>query len=150
MNPILPFRLKVPGIDEVRDFEAVSISYRFTGRAALEGDELHLEWRGEAQVEEVGLLNVEDKKVSLPHESLVVPVHDLMRATLAGGWWRPRVTLHARNLGLLSIVPGEEGGVLNLWYARRDGLAAKQLVDALNSAMTQPRFPLATTPPEGV
>lgn len=135
MPASLPFRLKVPGKDEVKDFIASSISYRFHGRLWLEGPDLHLQWTGEAHVQEAGALEARDEKLALPTEELIVPVIALYRATLDGGWLRPRLTLQARALRALSIVPSEEGGTVKCWIARRERHSAAAMAEAINQAI---------------
>jgi hypothetical protein len=136
MTCVLPFRLKVPGKDEFQGLHAVSISYRFHGVLRLEGALLAIEWQGAAQVQDVGALSVRDDRLALPDERLTVPVSHLYRATLAGGWWRPRLTLQAKVLRALAIVPSEDHGTVHLWYARRDRAAAIEMAAALNAAIS--------------
>lgn len=131
MDTVLPFRLRVSGSDRVRDFEAVSTSFRFAGTATLDGDVLRLAWTGHARVQEVGLLSVRDDELALPHEELAVPVSDLAGAALAGGWWRPRLELRGRDPSVLEIIPGEDDGLVQLWIARRDRNVARALQAAL-------------------
>ena len=131
--PSLPFRLKVPGKDEFRDFNAVSTSFTFHGVLQLEEGGLAIGWRGTAQVQEVGSLHLRDESLVLPDEEIVVPLQDIFRASLVGGWWRPRLRLEAARLGALAMVPSEERGVVDFWYQRRDREAAAALVAALGA-----------------
>jgi hypothetical protein len=135
MSFVLPFKLKVPGKDQFTGFNAVSTSFRFHGLLRLAADELTIEWSGEAQVQEVGALTVRDDRLPLPQEQIVVPVNRLFKATLAGGWWRPRLLVQARELGLLSMVPSETHGAVQFWYARADRDAALALASALQSGI---------------
>jgi hypothetical protein len=135
MTGVLPFRLKVPGKDEFRGLRAVSISYRFHGVMRLEGALLVIEWQGAAQVQDVGALSVRDDRLDLPDERLTIPVSHLYRVTLAGGWWRPRLTLQAKSLRALAMVPSEDHGTVHFWYARRDRAAAIEMEAALNAAI---------------
>ncbi len=130
----LPFRLRVSGEDAVRDFEALSTSYHFSGTLALEGEALTLTWRGEARVQEVSLLSVRDDRLPLPQEQLVIPLAELEGLALAGGWWRPRLELRGRDPGLLAIVPGEAHGMVRLWIARRDRTRARAVLAAADEA----------------
>lgn len=132
---ILPFRLKVAGADEFKDFVAISTSYKFQGLLTLEDDELRIQWAGTAHVQEVATIDVRDEKIPLPDEELILPVSELYRAKLAGGWWRPRVMLQVRTINALQMVPSEDHGVVNFWYARSDGRAAADLVSRLTSAI---------------
>jgi hypothetical protein len=141
----LLFRLKVPGTDEFRGLRAVSTSYRFRGVLRLEGFVLTIEWGGLAQVQQVGALTIRDDHLTLPDEGITVPVSHLYRATLAGGWWRPRLTLQAKVLGALAMVPSEELGAVQFWYARGDRTAAIAMTAALNTAMAA--APPAAIPP---
>jgi hypothetical protein len=135
MTLTLAFLLKVPGSDEFRDFKAVSTSFRCEGLLTLEGDLLTIEWGGEARVQDVGLLSIEDERIRMPDEWLTVPVGELDRATLEGGWWRPRITLQERRRGALAGVPSESLGMLQCWIARRDRAQARAMVAALNDAI---------------
>lgn len=137
MARILPFRLKVTGSDVFKDFAAVSTSYRFHGMLRLDGDELTIEWSGSAQVQEVGTIEVRDEKIALPDEELTVHVSSLYRARTAGGWWRPRLILEARELNALAIVPSEEHGQVAFWYARADAREAQVLVTELTTAINR-------------
>lgn len=126
----IPFALKVPGKDDMTWSEIASTSYRFRGFVRLESDGLLLEWTGSAEVEEVSLTGVRTEQVALPTESLTVPHSEIRTLRLAGGWIRPYLEITANSLDLLRYVPGEEGGRLRLWLARRDRAAARRLVAA--------------------
>jgi hypothetical protein len=80
-------------------------------------------------------LSVQDGRELLPDERVTVPVGDLYQAILAGGWWRPRLTLQAREPGALADVPSEEFGRVRFWYARRDRSAALSMAAAINEAI---------------
>ena len=131
MTITLGFALKVAGSDEIRDFKAVSTSFRCEGLLTLESDLLTIEWGGEARVQDVGLLSIEDERIGMPDEWVTVPVGHLARASLAGGWWRPRLMLEEREAGALSLVPSQAHGVVRFWYARRDRAVARTMVEAL-------------------
>lgn len=148
MAHILAFRLKVPGKDEFRGLHAVSTSFRFRGFLRLEGHILTIEWGGVAQVQDVGALTIRDDHLPLPDERVSVPVSELYRATLAGGWWRPRLTLQAKGLGVLALVPSEEHGLVQFWYARADRIFARDLAAALGNAIHTASLP-GIVPPAG-
>ena len=131
MSAELPFRLKVAGKDEVDGVRAVSTSFHFHGWLRLEGDSLRIEWGGHARVQDVEVLSVRDERLPLPAETVVVPLARLRRAELLGGWWRPRLAISARDIRALSLVPSEDQGTVNFWYARRDGAVASALCDEL-------------------
>jgi hypothetical protein len=135
MSPILSFRLKLAGTDKFSGFSAVSTSFRVHGLLRLEGEQLVIQWGGTVQVQEVGLLSLQDESEVLPIEQVVVPVSDLYRATLAGGWWRPRLKLEARELAALGAVPSEQYGRVEFWYARHDRMVAVEMADAINEAI---------------
>jgi hypothetical protein len=126
----IPFALKVPGKDDMTWSEIATTSYRFRGFLRLEADQLLLEWSGSAEVEEVSLGGIRTERVALPTESLTVPLSEIRALRLAGGWIRPRIEITANDLDLLRYVPGEDGGRLRLWLARRDRGAARRLVAA--------------------
>jgi len=125
----LPFKLKVPGQDDMTWSEIASTSYRFRGVLRLQPDGLRLEWTGSAEVEEVSLIGVRIERIALPSESLDVPLTEIHTLRL-GGWIRPYLELATNDLDLLRIVPGEDGGRLRLWLSRRDLGAARRLVAA--------------------
>jgi hypothetical protein len=131
----LGFTLKVPGSDEFRDFQAVSTSFRCDGRLTLEGELLTIEWGGEARVQEVGLLSLADDRVAMPDEWISIPASELDRATLEGGWWRPRLTLLERRRGALAAVPSASLGEVRCWIARRDRDRARAMAAALTDAI---------------
>ena len=135
MKSILPFRLKLSGKDEFRGLHAISTSFRFQGFLRLEGHVLTIEWGGVAQVQNVGALSIRDDRLALPDECITVPVSHLYRATLAGGWWRPRLALQASELGALAVVPSEEHGTVQFWYARGDRTVALAMAAALSDAI---------------
>ena len=149
MTPILPFRLKVPGTDVFRGLHAVSTSFRFRGFLRLEGHALTIEWGGVAQVQDVGALTIRDDRLALPEERIIVPVSHLYRATLDGGWWRPRLTLQATELGALAMVPSEEHGMVRFWYARADRTVAIAMAAALSHAIAAASLPGTSPPPSG-
>lgn len=127
----LPFKLKVPGRDEVTVEHISSTSFSFRGLAQLAGSELLLEWSGTASVDEVAGLEVREETLALPTESLSIPLHLLRTVEFRGGWWLPRIELTGRDMTLLASVPGEKLGRLRLWVARRDRHLARQLVAAI-------------------
>lgn len=135
MTKTLAFFLKVPGSDEFRDFQAVSTSFRCEGLLTLEGDLLSIEWGGEARVQDVGLLSIDDERIGMPDEWITVPAGALDRATLEGGWWRPRIALQERHRGALAGVPSGSLGRVRLWIARRDRAEARTMIAALNDAI---------------
>lgn len=104
MTPVLPFRLRLPGTEKFSGLRAVSTSFRVHGLLALERDALTIQWGGAVQVQDVGLTSIRDEREILPDERVTIPVGLLYRATLAGGRWRPRLTLQARELGALSAI----------------------------------------------
>lgn len=130
MDPI-PFSLKVPGKDDMTWSEIATTSYRFRGLLRLEADGLLLEWAGTAEVEEVSFAGVRTDRINLPSESLLVPIAAVRTLRVAGGWLRPHIELTAHDWDLLRYVPGEDGGRLRLWLARRDRGAARRLVAAV-------------------
>ncbi len=126
----IPFTLKVPGKEDMTWSEIASTSYHFRGFLRLEAETLLLEWAGSAEVEEVGFAGVRTEKVALPSESLTVPLSEIRSLRLAGGWIRPYLEITANDLDLLRYIPGEDGGRLRLWLARRDRGAARRLLAA--------------------
>ncbi len=157
---LLAFTLKVPGTDEFEGLSAVSVSYRISGLLELRPEVLVIQWSGEVLVEEVGLAIREDREV-LPAETIHVPLTELYRASLDGGWFRPRLTLEARDLRAFDGIPSGAHGKLPCRYARKDRFEAIAMAAAINSAITAARSIEAgdtphlldtpvTTPPEGI
>lgn len=135
MSPTLPFRLKVPGKDEVDLIMVSSVSYKFHGFLHLEPDGVRLEWSGTAEVDEVGLASVEERKVPLPAEELFVPFEEL-RAVRIGGFWRwTYVELTEARLGVLRVVPGEEGGRVRCYVASRDRALARSVAEEMGQQL---------------
>lgn len=109
---------------------------------------LTIQWGGVVQVQDVSPLTIRDDREVLPDEHTSVPVSHLYRATLAGGSWRPRLTLQAKEPGALGEVPSEEYGTVQFWYARGDRTVARAMAAALNDAIAAASHP-AIAPPEG-
>lgn len=127
----LPIRLKVSGSDRFEGVRAISTTFRFHGWLKLDGGTLRIEWTGYARVQDVEMLSASDERLPLPAEALLVPLSRLRRAELRGGWWRPRLAIGARDSRALALVPSEEGGEVEFWYARRDGRMAATLAASL-------------------
>jgi len=132
MNSLLPFILQIPSKDEWSLTRFTSTKFRFRGRMHVSEGSLVIEWSGVATVEEVGLLGVNENTVSLPHESLTLPLSAIATARLRGGWWRPRVEITSVHLESLRTVPSEDGGQVTFWIERSDRREARNLVRALN------------------
>jgi hypothetical protein len=157
MNP-LPFTLRVAGVDTFT-FEAIaSTAFTFTGLLRLEPEAVYLEWTGSAHVDEVAFTGVRSEQVSLPQEYVHLPYPLLRSAELRGGWIRPHLELGGWQLDTLQSIPGEEGGRLRLWLARRDRRLARQVHRTLRERMSglppdtrlaPPRVISTLTPPEG-
>ena len=131
----LPFKLKVPGTDAVEDFQAVSVSARYTGTLRLEGDTLTISWGGVATVQEVGALSIRDERHQLRDMWVAVPVDAITLATVTGGWWRPRLVLQARERETLVLVPSEAEGAVAFWVARDDRGLAREMAAAINTGL---------------
>ena len=143
MGPTLPFRLRMPGRrDEVSgldltgsSFKVTSTSFEVHGYLHVDGDVLVVEWGGTIQVQEVGAMSVRDETQPLPNERIEVPVADLYRAELVGGWFRPRLRVQARAVGVLSSVPTEKRGMVEFWYDRSERFTAIEVARALTEAI---------------
>lgn len=157
MAPI-PFTLKVAGRDySTEDFTAWSTD-KVHGLLHFDGRSLTIEWAGTASIDEVRGLEVHSQTVPLPPQVLSIPLLRLRTAKLAGGWWRPRLELTGNDLEALALVPGEAGGRVQLWIARRDRPRAARVVDALHRVARQlvdrgptppTGLPGASSPPDG-
>lgn len=140
MGPTLPFRLKVPGKDEIDGLGVTSMSFRVHGYLHLDGDLLVVEWGGTAHVQEVGTA-IRDETEALPDERLEVDVADLLRAELIGGWFRPRLRVQARRIGALASVPTEQLGRVDFWYDRAERFTAIEVARALGEAIAAAESP---------
>jgi len=153
----LRFRLKVPGTDLSAGGTAAWSTFRIHGMASLDGEALRLEWTGIGTIDSVTGTEVQGETVTLPIDSLTIPLQALRTVRLLGGWWRPRLEITANDLSVLRSVPGEEGARVTLWLVRGDRRLAASLVDAVRTAVARlrgasaPRHetPAALTPPNG-
>ena len=134
MTSPLPFTLRIPNKDQWSLTHFTSTKFRFRGRIRLTDGGLLIEWSGVAKVEEVGLLGVNEDTVSLPHESLTLPLDAIATARLQGGWWLPRLEITSTDLESLRTVPSEDGGRVRFWIERGDRREARHLVRQLNRA----------------
>jgi len=141
MGPTLPFRLKVPGKDEIDGVGVTSMSFRVHGYLHLDQEMLVVEWGGTAHVQEVGALKIRDETEALPEERLAIHVADLLRAELVGGWFRPRLRIQARRIGALGSVPSERFGTVDFWYDRAERFTAIELASALGEAIADAEAP---------
>jgi hypothetical protein len=103
----------------------------------FDGHSLTIEWAGTASIDEVRGLEVHSQTVPLPPQVLSIPLLRLRTARLAGSWWRPRLELTGNDLDALALVPGEAGGRVQFWIARRDRSRAASVIDALHRAAGQ-------------
>jgi hypothetical protein len=148
VSAVLPFKLRVAGKDEFHGVHAVSTSFRFHGLLRFDWDHLWIEWAGSARVQDVGALTVRDEHLPLPAEALAIPVDRLRRAALAGGWWRPRLEISAKDLAALATVPSEDQGKVRFWYARRDRATAIALSAILSRAIASASVASTAPPPD--
>ena len=132
MSSPLPFTLRIPDKDDWSLTQFTSTKFRFRGRMHVSEGGLVIEWSGVATVEAVGLLGLNEETVSLPHESLTLPLSAIATARLRGGWWRPRVEVTSVDLESLRTVPSEDGGQVTFWIEGADRREARNLVRLLN------------------
>ena len=132
MSSPLPFTLRIPDKDDWSLTQFTSTQFRFRGRMHVSEGGLVIEWSGVARVEAVGLLGLNQETVSLPHESLTLPLSAIATARLRGGWWRPRVEVTSADLESLRTVPSEDGGQVTFWIEGADRREARNLVRLLN------------------
>lgn len=132
MSSPLPFTLRIPDKDDWSLTQFTSTKFRFRGRMHVSEGGLVIEWSGVATVEAVGLLGLNQETVSLPHESLTLPLSAIATARLRGGWWRPRVEVTSADLESLRTVPSEDGGQVTFWIEGADRREARNLVRLLN------------------
>ncbi|MGE0440359.1 MAG: hypothetical protein AB7L66_03700 [Gemmatimonadales bacterium] len=146
MQP-LPFRLAVPGIDDVEGLGARSVAIKVEGLAHSDGEQLTLEWVETHHIDEVSIQRVRSEVVAQPGLILDVPTDVLASAACLGGWWRPRVEIRARYLSAFANVPGAKPGRLDLLIARRHRRQARELVALVSAAIAQaPELPPASAP----
>jgi hypothetical protein len=160
MDPTLPFRFKARKTTEIDGSNVTTTSFRVHGYLEVDGDRLIVEWGGTAQVRHVGATGIRDETKALPDERLAIPVADLYRAELTGGWFRPRLTVQARRVGALASIPSERFGVADFWYDRSERFTAIAVAQALTEAIEHAASTLldgeshfseggASTPPDG-
>ena len=137
MTPTLDFRLKLPGTDILSGLNATSTSFQVRGTLRIEGSLLVVEWGGAVRVQEVGPLTVRDEREWLPDERLLVPLLDLEMAEVVGGWWWPRLTVHANTPGALAEIPSAVDDVVKFWYGMRDRAIARALAADINDAISR-------------
>lgn len=155
----LPFRLKVPSKDNLTQESVTSwTTFAFHGLMHFDGTALHIEWGGTAATDVVEGVSVRSGIISLPPESVVIPVSRLRSVKLAGGWWRPRLELTGNDVTALAVVPSEAAGLVRFWVTRGDRRLAGELAAAMKLAARErllasraDRLPSEVpTPPSGV
>ncbi len=134
----LPFTLKVPGKDDITGADISSTTFRFHGLLRFDGQELLLEWAGTADIDEVSGLDVRSETISLPAESLAVPIERIRTVELHPGWWRPHLEVTGSDLGALATVPSEQRGRVRFWLSRPDRPLAARVADAIRLALLRP------------
>jgi len=147
VTPVLPFRLKARGTDEVAAWHVRSLSYRLHGLARLEPRTLILQWSGTAEVSEVKGTAVREYEERIPVREVMLPVAQVASLTLHGRWWRPRVVLRVTDLTILGAVPGSDQGVVTLWIAGRDWPLAVELITGLEIEQADAALAAAEGPP---
>ena len=130
----VPFHLPLPGRDTLGLDGARSVSYRILGLLHLDGQITTFEWSTTRHSERVSLTGVSVNDDETPLELLDVPVAWIADATLAGGWWRPRLVLRGRRLDAFDGVPGAGLGTVSLRVRRRDRPLAEAMAAALVGA----------------
>ena len=133
LEPV-PFTIGQPGEDTFELDGVRSVTYRLSGMLSLVVDTIVLEWTLSRHVEEVFFISVEIDDAELPPECLELPADQITAARLVGGWWAPRLVLHARWANAFDPIPGAGRGIVSLRLARRDRGAARAMADALRSA----------------
>jgi hypothetical protein len=130
----VPFHLPLPGRDTM-GFDGIrSVSYRVHGLLHLDGEIATFEWSTTRHSERVSLTGVSVNDIATPPELLDVPVAWIADATLAGGWWRPRLVLRGRRLDAFDGVPGCGLGTVSLRVRWRDRPLAGAMAAALAGA----------------
>jgi len=147
VTPVLPFRLKTQGTDEVAPWHVRSLSYRLHGLARLESGALVLQWSGTAEVSEVKGTAVREYAEPMPVREVTLPVTQVASLTLHGRWWRPRVVLRVTDLAILAPVPGSDRGQVTLWIARRDWVLAGSLITGVEIEQADAALAAAEAPP---
>lgn len=131
MVPI-SFTLRVASRDYSTEAFTAWSTDKLHGLLHFDGDTVTIEWTGTASIDEVSGLDVQSRTVAVPPMTLNIPLSSLRTAKLAGGWWRPRVELTGNDVQILSQIPGESGGRVQLWITRRDRSRAATLVGSLH------------------
>jgi hypothetical protein len=136
LDPAAPFSLRLPKEERVHGPRHVSSTrHHIRGFARLEGAGLVLEWSGTIERSVVQWAEVWTERVPVPVSRATIPVRQVRRIELRGGWWRPRIDLRTSDLGSLASVPGAAPDHVSLWLARRDRRAAAELVAATEAAI---------------
>jgi len=132
-NP-LPFRIRVPGYDSIDSQGVVSISIRLEGLLNVFDDVVSLEWSATRTVESVSLSGIRDEVDHSPVGTRDIPVNLILEARLRGGWWAPRLELHATTLDAFEGIPSAQNGIAKLRIRRRDRDKARAVKAAIESA----------------
>lgn len=131
MATVLPFTLKAAGESEMTAARYAWDDYRFHGVARIEGGELVLEWGGEVERGDMGMLSVSTTIDPVPTREVRIPAARLGAAALRGGWWRPRLEVTIADLDALAALPGSWRGRAVLRLTRRDLPVARAFVTEL-------------------
>ncbi|MFI5234546.1 MAG: hypothetical protein ACHQXA_02440 [Gemmatimonadales bacterium] len=140
MNGAIPFTLRIRRQKSVRGFGHVTRKFHVYGKIRFDGEFVHLEWTGTVQVETKEMFDADRETVTVPLETVEVPVSALDEAGLRGGWILPRIELRERTLAALADVPSERHGRLRLFIARSDRERAAALVREITTRLADPAF----------
>ncbi|MFN0178223.1 MAG: hypothetical protein ACKVZ0_05450 [Gemmatimonadales bacterium] len=146
MDP-LPFRLMAPGQDVFEGLGVRSVSVKVEGLAHWSEGILTLEWSETQHIDEVSVTSVRSDVVVAPPLAIDIPVDVLAKATVVGGWWRPRLELRARYLDAFAHVPGAKPGRLELRIKLRDRGLAKELAADLEQSIVNHQLATAAERP---
>lgn len=131
----LTFTLRKPGRDHSAGNRTSWSTYQVHGVLLVEEDRIVIEWVVTARKGEVDGMDVTMDVEELPAEGLELPLERMYEAKVRIGWWRPRLTLIANDLGLFQGIPGARGSNLDLFITREDRSLAVHVAGDINDAI---------------
>jgi len=145
---MVPFTIRRAAAREYAAGSYRAVDHRIHGIRQRDGTTLALQWSGETRFQEVRGPELKERAEPIPVTTVAVPADRLGGIDLLRRWFRYRIELYATDLTLLANVPGAADGRVTLLIARRDRLAAEELVASARLAMADAQLYRADAPPE--